>query len=130
MGEFDLLKLRGKYSRLPPPPQYIVYKISDDKKFIEIDCKGEKGASFDEFVKKLPEEDCRYAVLDVEVETSSGAKNNKIVFISWSDDNAPIKTKFLYSSSSNNFKKNLSGVKEYAAHSMADLDLAEIKKSV
>ena len=28
--------------RLPPPPQYIVYKISDDKKFIEIDCKGEK----------------------------------------------------------------------------------------
>ena len=34
------MKIRSKYG-------YIIYKISDDKKFIEIECKGEKGASLD-----------------------------------------------------------------------------------
>ena len=36
------MKIRSAYG-------YIVFKITDDKKFITIDCKGEKGASFEEF---------------------------------------------------------------------------------
>ena len=70
------MKIRSKYG-------YIIYKISDDKKYIEIECKGEKGASFADFSSKLPDDECRYAVLDVEITTSSGAATNKLIFIAW-----------------------------------------------
>ena len=63
--------------------QYIVFKITADKKFIEIECKGDKGASFEEFTSKLPDGDCRYAVLDVEIATKSGATTNKLIFVAW-----------------------------------------------
>ena len=63
--------------------QYIVFKITDDKKFIEIDAKGEKGASFDDFTSKLPDGDCRYAVYDVAINTKSGATAHKLIFVAW-----------------------------------------------
>ena len=109
--------------------QYIVFKITDDKKTIVIDCKGEKGASFDDFCSKLPDGDCRYAVLDVEVTTKSGATTNKLIFVAWSDDNASIKPKMLYASSKDALKKTLSGInEEYQATDRSDLDHADIKK--
>lgn len=61
----------------------MIFKITDDKKFIEIECMGSKGATFQEFKDKLPESDCRYAVLDVEINTKSGATANKLIFIAW-----------------------------------------------
>ena len=64
-------------------PQYIVFKITADKKFIEIEEKGDKGASFESFMSKLPDGDCRYAVLDVEINTKSGAVANKLIFVAW-----------------------------------------------
>ena len=98
------MKIRSKYG-------YIIYKISDDKKFIEIECKGEKGASFDEFVSKMPDGDCRYGVLDVEINTKSGATTNKLIFVAWSDDNASVKPKMLYASSKDALKKALTGAR-------------------
>ena len=70
------MKIRSEYA-------YIIFKITDDKKFIEIEAKGEKGASFEEFCSKLPEGDCRYAVLDVPITTKSGAETNKLIFVAW-----------------------------------------------
>ena len=110
-------------------PQYIVFKITDDKKSITIDCTGEKGASFDDFTSKLPDNDCRYAVLDVEITTKSGATTNKLIFVAWSDDNASIKPKMLYASSKDAVKKALSGInEEYQATDRGDLDFKEIQK--
>ena len=63
--------------------QFMIFKITDDKKHIEIEHKGEKGASFEDFTKLLPVEDCRYAVLDVEIATKSGATANKLIFVAW-----------------------------------------------
>ena len=63
--------------------QYIIFKITDDKKFIEVEAKGAKDASFDDFCKTLPDGDCRYAVLDVEINTKSGATTNKLIFVAW-----------------------------------------------
>merc|ERR1711998_489192 len=98
-------------------------------KNIVIDCKGEKGADFATFCSKLPDGDCRYAVLDVEINTKSGATTNKLIFVAWSDDNASIKPKMLYASSKDALKKTLSGINdEYQATDRGDLDEAEIKK--
>ena len=104
VSEFEQMKIRSAYS-------YIVFKITDDKKFITIDCKGEKGASFEEFCSKLPDGECRYAVLDVEINTKSGATTNKLIFVAWSDDNASIKPKMLYASSKDAIKKALTGAR-------------------
>ena len=39
---------------------------------------------YEEFLKELPEDDCRYAVYDLEFEKEGGAgTRNKIVFLSW-----------------------------------------------
>merc|ERR1719240_1098452 len=105
ISEFEQMKIRSKY-------QYIIYKITDDKKSIMIECKGDKGASFDEFKSKLPDGDCRYAVLDVEINTKSGAVANKLIFVAWSDDNASVKPKMLYASSKDALKKALTGINE------------------
>jgi cofilin len=120
--EFEEMKIRSAY-------QYIVFQITDDKKSIVIEEKGEKGASFEDFTSKLPDGGCRYAVLDVEINTKSGATTNKLIFIAWSDDNASVKPKMLYASSKDALKKALTGInEEYQATDRGDLDLAEIKK--
>ena len=107
----------------------MIFKITDDKKSIVVDCKGEKGASFADFQSKLPDGDCRYAVLDVEINTKSGATANKLIFVAWSDDNASVKPKMLYASSKDALKKTLTGInEEYQATDRSDLDEAEIKK--
>ena len=153
------MKTRSKYG-------YIIYKITADKKFIEvraprplarthappppprarrasvrthtsappqlpaqIEHKGEKGASFSDFSSKLPDDECRYGVLDVEINTKSGATANKLIFIAWSDDNASVKPKMLYASSKDALKKSIEGInEEYQATDRSDLDYAEIKK--
>ena len=65
------------------PPQYIVYKISDDYKNIVLESMGEKGASFEDFCSKLPDKECRFAILDVDITTTSGAQAHKLVFVQW-----------------------------------------------
>merc|ERR1719450_1239561 len=120
--EFTEMKIRSSYS-------YLIFKITDDKKYIEIEKKGEKGASFAEFTACLPDNECRYAVLDVVIDTKSGATTNKLIFIAWSDDNASVKPKMLYASSKDALKKTLTGInEEYQATDRGDLDHAEIKK--
>ena len=65
------------------PWQYIIFKITDDKKFIEVEHKGAKDETFTSFCSKLNDGECRYAVLDVEINTKSGATANKLIFVAW-----------------------------------------------
>merc|ERR1712071_443756 len=51
LKEFEDMKIRNAY-------QYIVFKITDDKKSIVIDVKGEPGASFEDFTSNLPDGGC------------------------------------------------------------------------
>merc|ERR1711935_1178166 len=103
--EFEKMKIRSEYA-------FIIFKITDDKKSIVIEEKGAKGADFAEFTSKLPDAGCRYAVLDVEINTKAGATTNKLIFIAWSDDNASVKPKMLYASSKDALKKALTGINE------------------
>lgn len=48
-----------------------------------IEKKGERSKTWDDFTAELPDEDCRYAVIDVEFETDDGRPTSKIVFLSW-----------------------------------------------
>ena len=110
----------------------MIFKISDDKKSIEIEEKGDKDATFDELKSKLvARPDCpRYVVVDVEINTASGTTANKLCFIMYSDDNnAPTKQKMLYASSKDALKKAINGIaQEHQACDASDLDYDEIKK--
>jgi len=61
ISTFEELKLKKSYS-------YIIYKLSSDKKTIEVEKTCPAGSPYDDFVAALPETDCRYAVYDFQYE--------------------------------------------------------------
>lgn len=91
-------------------PNYIIYRISDDKTQIVIDTKG-RAATYDEFTELLPENECRYAVYDFDYELAGGAgKRAKIIFYTWAPDTTPIRNKMIYASSRDALRRALNGV--------------------
>ncbi|KAK9767500.1 cofilin, variant 2 [Basidiobolus ranarum] len=75
LEKFQLLKLKKQY-------KYIIYKLSDDNTEIVVEVASEDG-SYDDFINALPENECRYAVLDLEYEKPGEGLRNKICFYSW-----------------------------------------------
>jgi len=96
--------------KLKKTHQFIIFKLSDDKKSIVVD-ESSSAAGWDQFVERLPETDCRYAVYDFsyELETSEG-KRNKILFVTWSPDDAPVRSKMVYASSKDALRRSLNGI--------------------
>ncbi|GMI17176.1 hypothetical protein TrLO_g2814 [Triparma laevis f. longispina] len=84
--------------------------MSDDKKNIELDSTGDLDKSYEDFCEALPEDDCRYGLIDLEFQTDDGRPTSKIVFIAWNPDTAPIRSKMLYSGSKEALKRVLVGV--------------------
>jgi len=88
--------------------KYVLYKLSDDLKEIVVEKKS-TATDYEEFIGDLPENDCRWAVYDLEYDTDDG-KRNKIFFISWSPDSAKVKSKMLYASSRDALRRSLQGI--------------------
>ncbi len=87
---------------------------------------GERNKTFDDFVQDLPENDCRYGLIDIEFETADGRPTSKIVFISWNPDTASVRPKMLYSGSKEALKSALIGVGIHInATDMSELDFEE-----
>ncbi|MGW2600014.1 actin-binding ADF family protein [Streptomyces klenkii] len=103
--KFDELKLKKQL-------KYIIYKLNDDKTEIVVDqdSSDDQGATYDSFIGKLPEDDCRWAIYDFDYQNNEGRPRNKVVFFAWSPEGAPIKSKMVYSSSKDALRRALSGV--------------------
>ncbi|KAF9092319.1 cofilin [Mortierella sp. AD031] len=89
--------------------KYIIYKVADDNQSITV-VKESADEDYDNFLGDLPSDDCRWAVYDFAYKTADGGDRNKIVFFSWSPDNAKIKPKMLYASSKEALRKALNGI--------------------
>ena len=114
-----------KLQQEPYKLRYFIYVIKD-KKTIVIEKTGERNKTFDDFVQDLPENDCRYGLIDIEFETADGRPTSKIVFISWNPDTAPVRPKMLYSGSKEALKSALIGVGIHInATDMSELDFEE-----
>merc|ERR550539_465121 len=117
---------------------YVIFKISDDLKKIEVDRLGEEGESFDDFRGKMMEAATaghgRYAVYDMTEDQEEGTKHKTgtLVFVVWiSDDHCKIKEKMLYTSSKNVIKQACEGCyKEVQINDEGDLRLPEIKEKI
>ncbi|KAF9579117.1 cofilin, partial [Lunasporangiospora selenospora] len=101
---FNDLKLGKKH-------YYIIYKISDDQTEIVVEKAVEKSSNqtFDFFTSELKSDECRWAVLDFDYETTEGPRN-KICFITWAPESAKIRSKMIYASSKDSIRKSLPGI--------------------
>ena len=102
---FNAFKLQQEPYKL----RYMTYEIKD-KKTIVIASQGGRDKSYDDLVEELPENEPRYALIDLEFETDDGRPTSKLVFISWNPDTAKIRDKMLYSGSKEAAKSALNGV--------------------
>ena len=97
------MKLGKKY-------KFIIFKINEAKTDIVVD-ETSTSQDYDEFLSKLPENDCKYAIYDFEYELGSGeGKRSKIIFYTWSPDTAPVRSKMVYASSKDALRRALSGI--------------------
>ena len=119
--QFNAFKLQKE----PYNHRYYVYKISDSGDEIVIDCYGTKEATYDDFVEKLPPNECRYGLFDMEFETKDGRPTSKLVLIAWTPDTAKIKNKMMYAGSKEALKSALVGV---GVHMQAT-DQSELERS-
>jgi cofilin len=62
--------------------KYITFRLSDDKKEIVVDGRS-SNPDYEEFLKQLPENDCRWAVYDFAYKLEDGSQRNKLCFFSW-----------------------------------------------
>ena len=75
-----------------------------------IEKQGAREKTYEELVEELPEDDCRYVLIDLEFESADGRPTSKLVFIAWNPDLAKIRSKMLYSGSKEALKSALNGV--------------------
>ena len=110
--------------------KFVIYKLNDDLTEIVVQEKAEK-AEYSDFIGKLPEKECRYAVFDFDYKLADGSQRDKILFIVWCPDSAKIKDKMLYASSKDALRKKLVGVHlEVQATDMDEVEYDEIYQKV
>ncbi|EFO87754.1 CRE-UNC-60 protein [Caenorhabditis remanei] len=132
---YDLLHNKHQHS-------YIIFKIDKNDTAIVVEKVGEKSAPYSEFVeemKKLVEDgkECRYAAVDVEVtvqrQGAEGASTlNKVIFVQYCPDNAPVRRRMLYASSVRALKASLGleSLFQVQASEMSDLDEKSVKSDL
>ncbi|KAH7154994.1 hypothetical protein B0J13DRAFT_544485 [Dactylonectria estremocensis] len=122
--------------------KYIVFKLSDNYKEIEVEHTSQD-ADWEDFRDKLIKATSksrsgvvgkgpRYAVYDFEYQLASGdGIRNKIAFIAWSPDDAGIQPKMIYASSKEALKRSLTGIAvELQANDADDIEYDSIIKTV
>jgi cofilin len=88
--------------------------------------KDEPNASWTKFLEQFPENDVRYAVVDVDYNTAEGSKTT-MVFITWAPESASIKKRMLMASSKDALKNALVGCSnQVQATCYPDLDLKSV----
>ncbi|GMH19934.1 hypothetical protein Nepgr_021775 [Nepenthes gracilis] len=109
--------------------RYVIFKIDEQKKEVVVEKTGGPAESYDEFTASLPENDCRYAVYDFDFVTSENCQKSKIFFIAWSPSVSRIRSKMLYATSKDRFRRDLDGIHyEIQATDPTELDLEVLRE--
>jgi len=110
--------------------RYALFKLNPEQTAVVVDSTAGPSATYEDFVKALPANDCRYAVYDFEYE-ADGGQRNKILFVVWAPDSAKIKAKMLYASTKDAIRKKLVGVGvEIQATDLAEIDREAVLEKV
>ncbi|KAL7597267.1 hypothetical protein Lser_V15G28754 [Lactuca serriola] len=90
--------------------RFIIYKIEEKQKRVMVEKLGEPAETYDDFAACLPADECRYVVFDFDFMTAENVPKSRIFFIAWSPDTARVRSKMIYASSKDRFKRELDGI--------------------
>lgn len=108
--------------------RFIIYKIDEKLKQVIVDIVGEPSKNYEDFTANLPANECRYAVYDFDFLSEENVPKSRIFFIAWSPDTSRVRSKMLYASSKERFKRELDGIQvELQATDPSEIDLEVIK---
>ncbi|KAI5082940.1 hypothetical protein GOP47_0002683 [Adiantum capillus-veneris] len=108
--------------------RYIIYKIDDKAQKIVVEKLGGPEESYEAFTGSLPEKDCRYAIYDYDFVTQENCQKSKIFFVAWSPDVSRVRTKMLYASSKDRFKRELDVTYEVQATDPTEIGIENLKE--
>lgn len=103
--KLKFLELKAKRTH-----RFIIYKIEEKQKEVVVEKLGEPTLGYDDFVANLPQDECRYAIFDFDFVTPENCQKSKIFFIAWSPDTSRVRSKMLYASTKERFKRELDGI--------------------
>jgi cofilin len=90
--------------------RYILLTFSNDLEWIVVERRAPRESTYDEFLEELPPMDVRYALYDHEYLGSDGEHRNKLIFLVWAPDIAPVKRKLMMASTKFMLKNAVPGV--------------------
>ncbi|CAL0306499.1 unnamed protein product [Lupinus luteus] len=110
MAVHDDCKLRFLELKTKRAHRFIVFKIEEKQKQVVVEKLGEPAQGYEDFTASLPADECRYAVYDFEFLTEGNVPKSRIFFIAWSPDTSRVRSKMIYASSKDRFKRELDGI--------------------
>uniref|UniRef100_A0A9I9DZ25 ADF-H domain-containing protein n=3 Tax=Cucumis melo TaxID=3656 RepID=A0A9I9DZ25_CUCME len=110
MAVHDDCKLRFLDLKAKRTYRFIVFKIEEKQKQVVVEKLGEPSESYEDFTASLPADECRYAVYDFDFVTEENCQKSRIIFIAWSPDTSKVRSKMIYASSKDRFKRELDGI--------------------
>ncbi|PWA83059.1 ADF/Cofilin/Destrin, ADF-H/Gelsolin-like domain protein [Artemisia annua] len=128
MAVHDECKLKFLELKAKRTFRYIVFKIEEKQKEVIVEKVGQPTESHEDFAASLPDTECRYAVFDYDFVTEENCQKSRIFFIAWSPDTARVRSKMIYASSKDRFKRELDGIQvELQATDPTEMDLEVFK---
>ena len=101
-----------------------INKIEEKQKQVVVEKVGQPIQTYEEFAACLPADECRYAIYDFDFVTAENCQKSKIFFIAWCPDIAKVRSKMIYASSKDRFKRELDGIQvELQATDPTEMDL-------
>ncbi|KAK9265883.1 hypothetical protein L1049_021590 [Liquidambar formosana] len=110
MAVNDECKLRFLELKTKRNYRFIVFRIEEKIQQVMVEKLGKPGENYDDFTASLPADECRYAVYDLDFTTEENCQKSKIFFFAWSPDTSRVRSKMLYASSKDRFKRELDGI--------------------
>ncbi|KAH9719628.1 actin-depolymerizing factor 1 [Citrus sinensis] len=128
MAVHDECKLKFLELKAKRSYRFIVFKIEEKIQQVTVEKLGEPNESYEDFTASLPADECRYAVYDFDFTTDENCQKSKIFFVAWSPDTSRIRSKMLYASSKDRFRRELDGVQvELQATDPSEMSLDIVK---
>ncbi|PIA53026.1 hypothetical protein AQUCO_01000711v1 [Aquilegia coerulea] len=128
MAVHDECKLKFMELKAKRTYRFIVFKIEEKLKQVIVEKVGEPNENYEDFAASLPANECRYTVFDFDFVTEENVPKSRIFFIAWSPDTARVRSKMIYASTKERFKRELDGIQvELQATDPTEMGLDVIK---
>nr|GMD62000.1 actin-depolymerizing factor 10-like [Ipomoea batatas] len=128
VGVVDECKLKFLELKSKRNYRYIVFKIDEASQAVVVEKLGSHEETHVQFANSMPPNECRYAVYDYDFTTDENCQKSKIFFVAWAPETAPIRSKMVYASSKDRFRRELDGVQvELQATDASEMSLDTFK---